>query len=143
MRVSYTEDEEFPGHFGLWLANCDRSIQGGKGQAALREMEKALLAMPAKRIARDILVEPTGEVCAIGSLMVQKRVDAGMSREDAVAACSKAVPYETEEKGVEVGLPRLVAWSVAVENDSDPWNQDTSPEQRYGRMLEWVQKRIA
>ena len=144
MRVDYTEDEDFAGQFGLWQANCDRSARGRKGQAALREMKKALLAMPVKRIARYILVEPSGEVCAIGALMVQKKIDAGMSREKAVEECSTVAPYPSDAQGVEAGMPRLVAWSVAVENDSDPWDgKETTPEQRYDRMLAWVQNRIS
>ena len=28
MRVSYTEEESYPGEFFLWQANCGRSING-------------------------------------------------------------------------------------------------------------------
>ena len=43
---------------------------------------------------------------------------------------------DTEDHGVNAGLPRLVAWSVAVENDG--WNREDSPEERYERILAWV-----
>ena len=49
-RVSYSNEEYFPGQFDLWQANCRRSIAGKKGQAALRELEQALLALPEKRL---------------------------------------------------------------------------------------------
>lgn len=44
MRISYSDEEDSPGQFALFQANCRRSLQGKKGQAALRELEAALLA---------------------------------------------------------------------------------------------------
>ena len=140
MRVGYTDEEDYQGQFDLWHANCRRSINGRKGQKALRELEQALLAMPDKRIYPDILVAPNGAVCAIGSLMVQKKIDAGMSRKEAVAVCAQTYPEETEDAGVEVGIPRMVAWSIAIENDND-WRVRT-PKELYTHMLNWVQERI-
>ena len=139
MRVSINEDEDYPGQFELWQANCKRSCRGRKGRAVLRELENALLALPEPKLGYDVLVESTGEVCAIGSLMVQRKVDAGMSREQAIAECSTADPYETEETGVELGMPSLVAWSAAVENDE--YSTET-PEERHARMLKWVRSHL-
>jgi hypothetical protein len=51
---------------GRYLNNARRSLRGRKGQAVLREVRAALLAMPEKRlIAGDLLKD--GEVCAIGA----------------------------------------------------------------------------
>lgn len=140
MRVGYREDEDYGGEFDLWQANCRRSRQGKKGQAALRELEAALMALPVKRIQKDVFVEPSGETCAIGALMLHRKVAAGMPREQAVAECAALRPLDTEEHGVSLGLPRLVAWSVAVENDEE-WRFRT-PEERYSYMLEWIRKEI-
>ena len=135
MRVDYSEEEQYPGHFYLWQANCRRSRQGKKGQASLRELEAALLAMPDKRIHRDVLVEPSGETCAIGELMVHRKVSDGITREQAIAECAVLDPGDTLYHGVSVGLPRMVAWSVAVEND---YERNVTPEKRYADMLAWV-----
>jgi len=43
MRIGYSEDEDYPGQFELWQANCQRSLKGKKGQAALRELEACSL----------------------------------------------------------------------------------------------------
>ena len=104
--------------------------------------------MPEKRIQKDVLVAADGEVCAIGSLMVHKKISTGMSREQAVLECSHVDPSDTENQGVLLGMPRLVAWSVAVENDEyDEWDQDDegmgTEQQRYERMLRWVRKELA
>ena len=140
MRVYCSYDEDFGGQHKLWQANCRRSINGRKGQRALREMEQALLSMPVKHIYRDVLVDSTGEVCAIGAMMVQQHIDVGMSREQAIAACCDLDPSNTEEIGVAIGIPRMVAWSIAVEND-DEWHI-RPPKRRYEHLLSWVQERI-
>ena len=140
MRVGYSEDEEYGGQFNLWQANCRRSRQGKKGQAALRELEAALMALPDKRIQKDVFVETSGEACAIGALMIHRNVSCGMPRQQAIAECAKLDPDDTEKHGVSIGLPRLVAWSVAVEND-DEWKIRT-PEERYLHMLAWIRKEM-
>ena len=140
MRVNYSEDEDYGGQFNLWQANCRRSRQGKKGQAALRELEAALLAMPDKRIQKDVLVEPSGEACAIGALMLHRMISAGMSREQAIEECGAFEPLDTEDHGVSFGLPRLVAWSVAVENDE--YYRVESPEERYRRILAWIREEL-
>ena len=136
MRVDYSEDEEYGGQFHLWQSNCRRSRRGKKGQAALRELEAALIALPNKRIQKDVFVERSGETCAIGALMLHRKVSAGMTRQQAEEECAALDRDDTEEHGISVGLPRLVAWSVAVENDE--WNREDSPEERYLRILGWV-----
>ena len=141
MRVGYSEDEDSVGRFNLWQANCRRSRQGKKGQVALRELEAALLAMPDKRIQKDVFVELSGEACAIGALMMHKLVSAGVPREQAIVECAALEPLDTEEHGVRIGLPRLVAWSVAVEND-DEWKNRTA-EDRYLHVLAWVRRELS
>ena len=140
MRVSYSDEEDFVGQFDLYAANCERSLRGRKGQVALRELEAALQALPHPQLGHDVLVEPTGEVCAIGAMMVQRRIDAGMSREQAIAECSNVDSCDTQEAGERIGMPSLVAWSAAVENDE--YRRET-PEQRYERMLAWVRGCLA
>lgn len=51
---------------GRYLNNARRSLWGRKGQAVLREVRAALLAMPEKRLIAGSLLKD-GEVCAIGA----------------------------------------------------------------------------
>lgn len=51
---------------GRYLNNARRSLAGKKGQAVLRELRTALLAMPEHRLIRGALLQD-GEVCAIGA----------------------------------------------------------------------------
>ena len=154
-RIGFSDDEERPGQFALWDANCRRSMRGKRGQAALRELEAALLAMPEKRLIRDLLTDDDGGVCAIGAYARHKGLD-----------LSKFDPEdESDEVGVAAGMPALVAWSVVALNDvtldtvwevSDgplnrwdatyrggiPLVRDMTPEERYEKVLAWVRANL-
>lgn len=154
MRIGYSDEEDFPGQFGLWQGNCQRSLKGKAGQAILRELEAALLALPSKRLIAESLVDTHGEVCAIGALAEFK----GKITDDMIGHGE----YDTEEVGVELGMPRLVAWKIVEMNDlvfngtdlvfyEGPYRWPgerpceyvpITPEQRYERMLAWVQKQL-
>ena len=137
MRISYSDEEDFPGQFGLWQGNCMRSIGGKNGQAVLRELEQALLALPEKRLIADELENAEGEVCAIGALAKFRQYQ------------PKADPEEMEEVGIELGMPRMVAWKVVCLNDVEldtRYDKEQgrvvpiTPEERYERVLAQVRK---
>jgi hypothetical protein len=150
MRINYSDEEEdFPGQYSLWQANCERSINGKVGQKALRELETALLALPEKRLIADELENAEGEVCAIGAIKKYRNVEV------------QSDPEEMEEVGVELGMPRLVAWKVVCLNDIEidgkyveaagpatAWGHrprvfvSVTPEERYEQVLAWVQRQI-
>lgn len=137
MRISYSEDEDYPGQFGLWQANCDRSIAGRAGQLALRELEAALLALPEKRLIAHEL-ERDGDVCAIGALVKYKGITPKNDPDG-----------EMDLIGVECGIPRLAAWKLVELNDSildTKWSDGKliplTPEERYQSVLDWVRKRL-
>jgi hypothetical protein len=132
-RRGISDEEEYPGQFGLWEGNCRRSIKGKAGQAALRELEAALLALPEKRLIVGELENAAGEVCALGALKRYKGVEE-----------VKADPeWEMEEVGVELGMPRLVAWQVVYVNDEGvDWRSLASPEERYEKVLAWVRTQL-
>lgn len=154
MRIGYSEDEDYPGQFELWQANCRRSIKGKAGQAALRELEQALLALPEKRLIAGELENAEGEVCALGALKKYQGVEVESDPE-----------CEMEEVGVELGMPRLVAWKVVALNDEEICGHHVTlagpiqsrytgggylrqyvpptPEERYEKVLAWVRKQLA
>ena len=156
MRVNYSDDEEdFSGQWALFHANVRRSLHGKRGQAELRELEAALLALPVKRLIHEALVDAHGEVCAIGAYARHKGIDlARFDPED-----------ESDEVGIVAGMPQLVAWEVVVLNDvmldtvwevaegplqrweahyqgGIPLIRDMTPEERYARMLAWVREQL-
>jgi hypothetical protein len=154
MRIGYSDEEDFPGQFGLWQGNCQRSLHGKAGQVALRELESALLALPEKRLIAEQLQDDWGDVCAIGAVAMQRNAITEEMKADA--------EYDMERIGEDLGMPRLVAWKVVEQNDLQFNGNDLvllegpyrwpaeqpyayvpiTPEQRYERMLAWVQSQI-
>ncbi len=131
MRLSYSEEEDYPGQFGLWQGNCKRSLKGKDGQAELKELRAALLALPEKRLIHGSLIDADGEVCAVGAYARYKGLN--LSKFDPES--------DTDDVGIEAGMPKLVAWKVVEMNDME---LDTeTPEKRYEKMLTWVESQLA
>lgn len=134
MRLNWCDEEDRPGQFALWNANCRRSLRGKAGQRELRELETALLALPEKRLIHGALQDDDGGVCAIACYAKHKGVD--LSRFDA--------EVESDKVGIAAGMPRLVAWKVVALNDidcGDMWGSGSgnmTPEKRYEKVLAWV-----
>lgn len=155
MRISWSDDEDRPGQFALWNANCRRSIKGRAGQRELREFEVALLALPEKRLIKDALTDENGGVCAIACYAKHKGVDVSQFDPE----------VDSDEVGIAAGMPRLVAWQVVALNDIEldtvwevaegplqrghgvykggtPLVRDMTPEERYERVLAWVRAKL-
>lgn len=154
MRISYSEEEDFPGQFSLWRANLGRALRGRRGQAALRELRDALLALPDKKLI-DGHIAKDGAVCAVGALMLDKKMKSlGVAREEALKLLeADYVPYggwekwdgyddaDTAEEAKAYGIPYMVAWRLVELNDEDLYKAD--PEERYRRVLAWTEKQLA
>lgn len=130
MRISYSDEEDWPGQFEFWQANCERSLRGKRGQEELRELRTALLNLREKRLIGDLLEDEEGGVCAIGAYGKHKGID--LSKFD--------VDDSTDEVGIEGGMPALVAWKVVEMNDLQ--FDHVTPEQRYEKMLAWVESKL-
>lgn len=159
-RIGYSEDEDFNGQFALWQANCRRSLNGKAGQAALRRLEAALLALPDKRLIADALQDPEGDVCALGAVALHE--DVAMPR-DEFADDERYGTEDMEEFGEhELGFPPLVAWKIVELNDEQlgghtlvthegpyRWPAEKpkawvpiTPEARYVQVLAWTRRHL-
>ena len=146
-------DEQFPGQYMLWAANVERHFSGAAGQAKLRELRDALLALPEKRLIETRLADERGQVCALGAFAVKAHVDRGEDRDKVLAEMAAKVVedrygidgWEAEEatrrEAESLGCKMPFIVTVAYENDFGPSSKET-PEERYERMLAWVEKRI-
>jgi hypothetical protein len=130
VRISYSDEEDYPGQFGLWQANCERSLRGKEGQKELLELREALLSLPEKRLIYGELEDEDGSVCAIAAYGKRKGLD--LSRFD--------VDSDSDEVGIAGGMPKLVAWKVVEVNDLQL--DHVTPEERYVRMLAWIDSRL-
>lgn len=138
MRIRFSEDEDYQNAAILWEANQERSLKSRKGQAALRRLEAALLALPEPKLISDA-IEADGLVCGLGALAKHEHYEgslelpeaswndwgSGPEVEDAMLALAKALD-----------VPKLVAVAIIHENDDD-WNVAT-PEARFQKVLSWT-----
>ena len=131
MRINYSEDENFPGQSEMWQANCRRSIRGKQGQEELRALRDALLELPDKRLIHGLLTDEDGGVCAVGAYAKAKGLDLQTFDPEG----------ETDEVGIVAGMPKLVAWKVVEMNDME-LHSGFTPEERYVKMLAWVEHQL-
>lgn len=130
-RSGYCEDGDYS-MANLWPAIVQRSINGKRGQAFLKELAAAMDAMPEKRLIADDLVTETGEVCAIGAVCKARGLD------------TKGVDvYDRYEVGKLVGIAPTLTAEIEYLNDDDfGYQRSESPEQRWTRMRKWVEDQI-
>lgn len=153
------EDDDYgdrppPQLFERAIENC---LNGRRGQAILRELRDALLAMPEKRLIENYLMYE-GQVCALGAL-ARYRVETGGlqlkgyfgkdSLVQGVPELEKFVDGEdsafgTMEFGEAMGLPLALVVAISYENDDAPYYKDRQhdEERRYQHVLHWVESRI-
>lgn len=90
-RFGEGDGEEFAGQYELWEANARRALGGKRGQAALRDLESALVELPSKRLISGHLAH-RGEVCAIGALVAHRRAANGEDRDVVLRELASAAP---------------------------------------------------
>lgn len=105
------------------------AIRGHRGQALLREMRDALDAMPEKRLIAESLVESNGERCALGCVAVARGIDV-----------STVDPEDPEQVAKVFDVSSKLVREIAYEND-EAWG-DQTPEERWTRMRNWVERHI-
>jgi hypothetical protein len=120
-RSGYSDD----GGTELYRANIDRALKGKRGQDFLKELVKALDALPNKRlIAGDLSRE--GEVCAIGALGLYKNID-----------IVDIDPEDPQRVAKMFNVSESMAREVVFENDEATYTIET-PEARWQRMRNWA-----
>ncbi len=108
----------------------DRTIRGERSQAFLKDLAKALDAMPEKRLVAAELITETGEVCAIGAVYKARGLDA-----------SSVDIEDPESVGKLVDISRSLAAEIGYENDEGSHKIET-PEERWVRMRKWVEENL-
>lgn len=163
--TSWEDDEPYPNASALFGANVERALNGKRGQALLKEIEAALLALPSKRLIGSAICEK-GEVCLLGAVAIERAMKAGKTRVEALADLEKNAvewgqcdePEALDDDNMFAYLKDLLdikqeslAWQLVYENDESGWETSPDsiyagpgkgPERRYQRMLKWVQARI-
>lgn len=141
-------DEEFANQGELWSANVQRHLKGAKGQAVLRELRDVLLALPEKKLINGRLADEQGCVCTVGALAAHR----GVSLQE-LADLVKPDPrwgdidsYDAEirtlDLGHRIGLKEVMSVTLAARNDDWRAPMNETDEERYERVLKWVESAL-
>lgn len=146
---AWEDDEPYPNATYLFQKSVENAIKGKSGQALLREIEAALLELPEKKLLGSGVCEG-GEVCMLGAVAVARAMKAGKTRAQAMVTLElgaqqwgqgddendKTFKFLRRALGIK---QECLAWQLVFENDEC---YVPSPEERYVRMLKWVQEKI-
>lgn len=147
-RITYGESDDPVAR--LWQATKGRVLAGKPGQAFLKNLESALLAMPDRKIVSGVWIE-NGEVCSLAALDVHRRMANGMCWDHARLLVEHLVEEEwttfvDDDLALYDYLPKYLhtswtmAWEVMEKNDEQ--FESCTPADRWAAMLRWVQSEI-
>jgi len=131
------------------------ALRGKRGQAILKELEVALLALPEKKLLHGNLAKGGG-VCAIGALALKRRMEAGDARDAALKWMEEQVdPEDCEGWGEQtqwfakkhLGVVRALAYKISYQNDEGDEKRHErgrkeTDEERWERVLAWVRSQM-
>lgn len=125
-----------------WRGAVASAMRGKKGQAFLRELLAILDAMPEKRLIKDDLITPQGEVCAVGAYIKARGLACeGIDINDfdsiseligVNAKVIQEIEYENDLASRYIRLPH-----VGLPHDA-PWVLLETPEERWEIVRNWV-----
>lgn len=136
-----------------WRGAVKQAIRGARGQAMLRELVRALDALPDKRLAAGSLVTEDGEYCALGALGRARGMDMSPidpEDRDAVAKAfgvAEALAAEIMYLNDDEGLRCMTPFNFEVCGPMRPWEIHTKvrwkPNEQAGaarwrQMREWA-----
>jgi len=163
----YDGDEYFPNQWALWQRSFELAKNSKRGLKALEDIRAALLALPQKRLisralctvgkAEELADEPDrygergelleqGEgVCVVGAYAWYKRVEGGMTADEAFRSLPLGPDYDdpsvTVTEGTKAGLRETLGWWLMQINDDR--FEGTDPEARYRGVLQFIEDQIA
>jgi hypothetical protein len=132
-RSGYSEDYGDHDQWGciMWRGAVASATRGKRGQAFFRDLIAALDALPEKRLIKDSLQEPSGEVCALGALGKARGLDMAPLDPDDPETVSGVFDIAT-------ALGREV---VFVNDEMGPYKE--TPEARFIRVRKWAESQLA
>jgi len=138
-RSGYSDDCD-GNELWLWRGAVKRSMEGKRGQKALREMVVALDALPEKKLVSGSF-SGVGGYCALGALAKHRDVDVS----DLNPKRPESDPYYEDEVDRDVVSVRFdIAPAMAAEvmymNDEAGWGE--TPEHRWFRVRGWAERHI-
>ena len=113
-----------------WRGAVTSAIRGKRGRALQIELRDALDAMPEKGLIAHELVDAAGSFCTLGVIGNAR----GMPLSD-------IDPEDSDQVAKLFDIAPALAKEIVFENDEACWRDET-PQQRWGRMREWVEEAL-
>jgi hypothetical protein len=104
-----------------WRGAVTSAIRGARGQAMLRELVKALDALPEKSLCSGDLVTADGDYCTLGALGLARGMD-----------MTKIDPEDRTAVAQAFGIAEALAAEIMFENDEGGYSAD---DQQYFNFL--------
>lgn len=144
-RHGYQDDIDDPLVYGRWAGRVASAMRGKRGRKLLEELEAALLALPEKKLIAGAFAVPEDgcAVCALGAVAVSRKMQTGLSREDATKAVAAEWPVDDDECGDLAAAAFDIAEPMAREIMY--WNDEiysNNPAGRYQYVLRSVQSAL-
>lgn len=142
-RSGYIDDLD-QSELAMWRGMVASSIRGKRGQALLKELKRALLALPEKKLCADVFAAD-GQVCALGSVELRRKLKGGTDRATAMKEIEAEWPNYSEgihgKASEDFNIAECLAQEIMYINDE--WGPyQCTPEQRYETVLKWVKDNI-
>ncbi len=162
-------DEWDEGRYAMWERSVTNAANGKRGQAFLRDLRTALLAIPDKRLVAGVPVDvEAGAVCAVGAYVAWKVNPAHPTAPDVLADVRRRVllaadidpgtypeiDWGGDDFSVDLtdvvtdlgNVPRCLVTALQFENDVGfllSAFEATPEEHRWHRMLQYVEALLA
>lgn len=140
-RSGYVDDYEEPA-LTLYRRAVENAIKGKRGQALLRELESALVALPDKALTCEDMARPEDDsVCALGAVALKRGIDKGKDRLTVLKEIAEKFPEgcEAPELCDEFNIAEALAKEITYVNDE---MAPGGPKARYEYVLNWVRRQI-
>ena len=140
----FNDDVDWVLSHGRYLGRLASATRGKRGQALLREMEAALLALPEKRLCADVAVSPrNGEVCAFGAVALKRKLEVGKTyRAKALAEITAQFPASNDAPAFAAAFDVAEPLAAEIVHQNDDVMVKATAEERYQHVLAWVQEKI-
>lgn len=140
-RSGYCDDFEEPG-LTLYRRAVENAIKGKRGQALLKELEAALIALPDKALTTNEMANPADDsVCALGAVALKRGLGKGKDRLTVLKEIAEKFPEGSEASELcdEFNIAEALAKEITYVNDE---MASGGPEKRYEYVLKWVRDQI-
>ena len=131
-RSGYSDDLDWL-ELGRWRGRVMSALRGRRGQALLRDIAKAMDAMPERVLGAGGLKTPAGDFCTLGCAMAHRGLDVPVEEDES--------DFDVDWTAGQLDIAECLAMEVTYINDECGFFNETG-EQRWRRVRKWVAENL-